>query len=53
MMEDKLSRYERVRLEALAQAVARATMQPTKRTDEVLQDAKKFAGWIENGDLPS
>jgi hypothetical protein len=49
MIEDKLTHDERVRLEALAQAIARnATMRPAP-TVTVLEDAKRFEQWIRDG----
>ena len=44
MMEDKLSTDQRVRLECLAQAVARAGH--TKHTEEVIKDAEQFEQYV-------
>lgn len=48
MIEDQLTRDERIRLEALNQANARYTMKPASN-DEVLATAAKFEEFIRDG----
>jgi hypothetical protein len=48
MIEDQLTRDERIRLEALAQAVQRYTMRPAA-VDELLATAGDFERWIREG----
>lgn len=48
MIEDKLTREERLRLEALAQAVASKTMQSSS-SEEILRRARLFHGYITSG----
>lgn len=45
MIEDTLTRNERIRLEALNQAVQRYAMRPASN-DEVLKTAQKYETWI-------
>jgi len=49
MLEDKLTRDERIRLEALAQAVA-MNMQRNLQSNLIIQDAKKLEDYI-RGDM--
>lgn len=48
MIEDKLTRDERIRLEALAQANQRYTMRPAS-TDEILATSQAYEDWIREG----
>jgi hypothetical protein len=49
MIEDKLDKAQRIRLEALAQANAAATMLPTKSPGSIIAMAKRFEGYIYDG----
>lgn len=49
MIEDKLTRPERIRLEALAQANAWGTMKPGTSAETILDVAGKFEKWIFEG----
>ena len=48
MIEDQLTRDERIRLEALAQAVQRYTMKACS-SDEICAVAGRFERWIREG----
>ena len=48
MIEDKLTRDERIRLEALAQGIASQGMQ-SLQPEALLVRAKKFEAWIRDG----
>jgi len=50
MIEDKLTRDERIRLEALSQAHAGGMIQ--RPVGEVLRRAKVLEGWIREGAIP-
>lgn len=48
--EDKLTQQQRIRLEALNQAVIRATHSPLSHNDEtILRTAEKFSSFIMSG----
>jgi hypothetical protein len=49
MMEDKLTKGERLRLEALAQANAANTMGRAS-AEKILSDARQFLSWLKVGD---
>jgi hypothetical protein len=49
MVEDKLSRDERIRLEFMNQAVSISMGTPNKTVDKIITDAKKFEAYIKNG----
>ncbi len=50
MIEDQLTRDERIRLESLAQAVNRSTMRDAT-PHEVIATAAVFEEWLRTGDV--
>lgn len=49
MIEDKLDKAQRIRLEALAQANVTATTMPNKSPGSIIGIAKRFEGYIYDG----
>lgn len=49
MIEDKLDREERIRLECIAQAVTLSMSHPNKAPIKVIEDAAQFEAYIKNG----
>ena len=49
MIEDKLSRDERLRLECLAQAIAKHQMKPPVTAGVIIRDAQQFEVYVRDG----